>query len=622
MAPAHVIDLQSTPDEPGVYLFKDEAGTVLYVGKAASLRARLASYRNEPDPRKAAMVEKAADVEVMITATEKDALVLENTLIKRHRPRYNVRLTDDRRYPYLELTRDPWPRVRITRETRGKGMHFGPFPDAGSARRTLQVIREVFKVRDCKELIPGGCLNYQMDLCSAPCILDPAERARKAPRLALATLGDAPAAHAREMEARLRARYAESVASSAQLLRGDADAVVRALTREMDESAERLDFERAASLRDRLQAITATLERQVVFSRGQEDRDAFVALREGPLAIGVVTLVRDGNVVGQEHFFIRRAAADSPAEILAELIPRYYEHLPSIPREVLVPEPLAGGAALEAWLAEKRGGPVTLLAPQKGDKLRLIEMARRNAEHKLALERLKRGERDASVELAELARALALPQPPRIIECFDISHLQGSGVVASMVALEDGKPARARYRRFKVKQDKNDDFAAMEEVVSRRYQGVMREGGELPGLVLIDGGRGQLAAAKRALDELGLASLPVAALAKREEEVFLPGRAHPVDLPQSSPALLTLMRARDEAHRFALDYQRRLRARSFTESALDELDGVGDQKKRALLAAFGSPERVSTATLEELLRVPGIGRGLAKRILAHFSARQ
>ena len=602
------VDLPGIPQEPGVYLFKDAQGTILYVGKAGNLRARLSSYRaGQVEPRKEAMLEKSTEVEVILTTTEKEALLLESSLIKRHHPRYNVTLTDDKRYPFILLTSHEYPRARIVRDTKAKGRLFGPFPNAGAAWRTLKTMQEVFRLRDCKELVPGGCLSYQMKLCWGPCITDPEDRRRKTSDRGLSDVDP-------------KARYAESAAQAEAFLKGDMASLTEELTRQMEDAARNEAFERAALLRDRLTAVTTTLQHQSIFAGGKEDRDAFTVHREGPAWVGVVVLMRRGHVAGQETFFFRNAAADSAAEVLGEFIQRYYENLPNVPKEILLEEMPLGREALEAWLSDRRGSPVALRVPQKGDLRHVLDHARRNAEFRLGQERLRRGEAETSRELLALQAALRLPGIPRRIECFDVSHLGGTGVVASMSVLLEGRATPSEYRRFKLSQERNDDFAAMEEVVRRRYARLLAEEGELPDLVLIDGGQGQLRAAKAALDALGLAALPVAGLAKREEEVWLPGHLRPLALGRTHDALLPLIRARDEAHRFALSYQRASRKKQLRESALDAVPGLGPAKKKALLLHYGSVDEVLKAREEDLARIPGIGPKLAKAIVGPGAA--
>ncbi len=602
------IDLKAAPEDPGCYVFKDDAGTALYIGKAGNIRSRLSSYRPEDlEPRKVKMLERATAIEFMLTNSEKDALLLESNLIKRLKPKYNVRLTDDKRYPYIHLTKHQYPRLTLTRNPRATGWTFGPFPDAGAARLAIKVIREAFKIRDCKELIPGGCLNFQMNLCWAPCVKDPAQRVR--------AVGDGPLAMADPVVEHTRA-----VEEAIQFLRGDASRLVPQLTRDMNAASENLEFERAKILRDRLRAIQATLEKQTMFSRGLEDRDAFHLAMDPDRAVGIVILIRGGQVAGQEHFFFRRTAASDRGDLLSEFIHRYYEHLPVVPREIVVPEVIPGGDALAEVLTERSGRQVALRIPQRGDLARILDLALKNARFKLESERTRRGEKESNAELENLQKALGLETLPRRIECFDISHLGGTEVVASMSVLVDGVATPPEYRQFKITLDTNDDFRAMREVVERRYKRVLVEGNALPDLVLIDGGKGQLAAAREALLGLGLADLPLASLAKREEEVFVPRRVHPVALTKRDPGLLALMRARDEAHRFAVNYQRKRRAMAMRKSALDVIPGLGAARKRALLAYFGSTDAVVKAGVEDLARVPGVGPGLARKIRAHLDA--
>ncbi len=600
------IDLAAAPEEPGCYIFKDAGGTALYVGKAANIRARLGSYRPQDlEPRKVMMLEKAESLSFMLTNTEKEALILESSLIKKLLPKYNVRLTDDKRYPYIHLSDHKYPRVSLTRNPRAHGQTFGPFPDAGAAKKAIQVIREAFKVRDCKELIPGGCLNFQMNLCWAPCVQDPEARVR--------TVGDSALSRADP-----DTEHARAVSDAAQFLRGDAARLVTTLTHAMDDASKNLEFERAKILRDRVRAIQATLEKQSIFSRGREDRDAFQVASDPDRAVGVVVFIRDGSVAGQEHFVFRRAATTEPGELLGEFIRRYYEHLPTVPREILVPEAIPGANALAEVLAERCHHRVDVRVPQRGALARVLELAEKNARFHLDSERSRRGEKDGTRELESLRTALKLPTLPRRIECFDISHLHGTEVVASMSVLVDAEPAPAEYRRFKMSIDTNDDFAAMREVVERRYKRVVAEKGALPDLVLIDGGKGQLEAARGALAGLGLADLPLASLAKKEEEVFQPRRAHAAPLTKRDPGLLALMRARDEAHRFAVTYQRKRRALEARKSRLDAIPGVGASRRHTLLTVFGSADGVLRASEADLARTPGIGPSLARRIRQHL----
>lgn len=605
------VDLTRVPREPGVYEFLDADGDPLYIGKAADLRARLADYRQEAAPRKRAMLGKVEDVDWILTDSEKEALILESNLIKEHQPRYNVRLSDDKRYPYLCFTDHEYPRILVTRDTGDPdATYFGPFPDAGAAKRTLQVLREVFKLRDCKELVDGGCLNYQMDLCWAPCIPagDAGERQRKAPHPDLA-------------EADPDAVYGDAVEEALDFLRGDAASVKRTLREEMEEAADDLNFERAARVRDRVEAIDATLQKQAIFSGRREDRDAFAVAREADLAVGVVQLHRDGKVVGQEHYFLRDPGA-ADADLRGEFVRRYYENIPTPPGEVLLDEALPDEDPLQEWLTDERGTKVRLHVPQRGEKRKQVDLARKNAEHKLEQERLRRGEQGAAEELEALADLLDLDEAPEVVEAYDVSHLQGAGVVASRVALVDGEPDKDRYRRYRIRVDDNDDVAAIREVVHRRLARAARDGEDPPDLLLVDGGEAQLGAAVAARDDLDLPGVEVAALAKEHELVHRPGRPAPVDVPGHSKALHVLMRARDEAHRFALDYQKRLRREEAQRSVLEDVEGLGPRKRRRLLDHLGGKEALLEATRADLEEVPGVGPTLARRIRTHLDATQ
>ena len=594
------LDLQSVPQEPGVYLFKSDDGTILYVGKAADLRARVASYRpGQVAPRIEAMLDKAADIEFILTATDKEAYLLESNLIKRHHPRYNVRLTDDKRYPYILLSDHAYPRARIVRDTRAKGRLFGPFPDAGAAWRTLRTMQETFRLRTCKELIPGGCLQYQMRLCWAPCITDLEERRRKTKDRELSDTDPI-------------ARYQDAAKMAGQFLSGDLDILAKRLSGQMEVAARDERYEVAARLRDRLQAVRTTLERQAVFAGNQTDRDAFLVERDSDAWGGLVVLLRNGRIAGQESYFFRHSLADEPGDVLSEFVRRYYDHLPSVPPEVLVSHPIEDATALAGWLADKRGASVKVRVPVKGDLKKVMDHAKRNARFRLDQRRLRRGETETRAELAAVKKALGLKALPRRIECFDISHLGGTGVVASMSVLIDGVATPRDYRRFKLSQDKNDDFAAMHEVVKRRYQRLRDHGGAAPDLVLIDGGAGQLNAALEALQAIDMAHLALASIAKKEELIHRPGRLRPLRL--DAQALHPLVRVRDEAHRFAVTYQRASRKRQLRASALDEIPGLGPAKKRALLAHFGSVDDVLRARPEDLQTVPGIGPALAAAI--------
>ncbi|MHB8584698.1 MAG: excinuclease ABC subunit UvrC [Thermoplasmatota archaeon] len=601
------IDLPRIPEDPGVYLFKDEDGTVLYVGKASNLRARLSQYRQpQDDLRKASMLERATDVEFILTATEKEALLLEASLVRRHKPRFNVRLTDDKRYPFLRLSGGPWPGISICRDTRDlKSDYFGPFPDAGAARQTLEVVREVFRLRNCHELIPGGCLAFQMRLCWAPCVLEGERRVR--------AVGDGALANAN-----VPTEYAAAANEARSFLRGNVALVTTRLTAEMEEAADRQDFEHAAHMRDRIGGVRATLERQAVFIAGRGNRDVFAVAREGPLAVGVVTLIRNGAVAGQEQFHFRRVPAESTdAELCAEFLRRYYENMPAIPPEIAVEELPPDRRAIEDWLTERRGAGVVVSVPQRGPTADAVSLTKMNAAFHLSQSRLRRGDAEITAEANDIAKVLCLRAPPRRIECIDISHLGGTGVVASLAVLQDGRPDRKSYRRFRLRTQQNDDPASIAEVVGRR---ILHKEWPMPDILLIDGGTTQLTAAAHAIEaggEVPWKAVPLASLAKREETIFAwtMGTAVKMGFARDSPGLAAFQRVRDEAHRFAVSYQRRTRAARMTDGAL-EIPGVGPSRRQALLLHFGGPREVAAASVQELAKVPGIGPATAARIHA------
>ena len=643
------------PEQPGVYLFKDGEGQVLYVGKARSLRQRVRSYfqsaRHLP-PRIRRMVERAADLEFIVTRNEVEALVLENTLIKRYRPRYNVRLRDDKTYPYLKIhVQEDWPRVSIARQVQDDGArYFGPYTYSASLQEALRLIRRVFPYRSCSDhrLRRGGrpCLHYYIGRCLAPC----------------AALCD-------------RETYDAMIKDLIAFLEGRSRSVLERVEAEMQAAAARWEFERAAELRDQLRALHQVLEQQQVASPRRGEEDAIGLAREGDRAHAQVFFVREGRVIGREQLSLTGVEGLDDGELLAAFLTQYYGRATFIPREILLPADLPPGEAevIGRWLSQRRGVQVRLHRPQRGTKRRWVELAERNARLLLAqAETDEQVRRDRSRRaLDELARYLELDEPPRRIECYDISNLQGAQPVGSMVVMIDGEPAKAEYRRFRIRTvEAPNDFASMQEVLYRRLrrgleaQGVPVEGAvpstepvaggrdrpegdepagpaeppaagsrrvppgpgdepargfaDLPDLILIDGGKGQLSAAQEVLDRLGLVDIPVFALAKRFELVFAPDRSDPIVIPRDSPALHLLQRIRDEAHRFALTYHRQLRQRAGLHSVLEELPGIGPRRRKALLEAFGSLDAIARASEDELAAVPGMNRAAARAVYRAF----
>ncbi|HVR72468.1 MAG TPA: excinuclease ABC subunit UvrC [Vicinamibacteria bacterium] len=588
--------LQTVPAQPGVYLFKDREGAVVYVGKARSLRDRVRSYFQAGRPVevwRGDMVAQIADLDLVLVDTDMEALALENNLIKRHRPRYNVLLRDDKNHPYLKLTlAEEYPRLHVVRRVGEDGNAYGgPYIPALLGRKTAGMVHKLFGVRSCKEVLngrrPRPCLQHQIGRCLAPCV-----------------------AEVCSLE-----RYRQACDDARLFLEGRTEEVLRRLKRQMEQAAADDRFEEAASLRDQVRALERLDTPQKITTTDLEERDFFGAYVEGERAALQVFAVRDGKVVAREGFLLDKLA--EPERVLSASLPQYYAQGRYVPREILLPSALPDAELLQAWLSERRGGAVRIRVPRRGEKFRLLDLVTRNA--RLAYDLEWRHPRRQSQEILRALRDLLdLEVEPRRIECFDVSNIQGSDVVASLVVFEDGLPRKADYRTFRVRSVSGtpDDLASMREVVGRRYRRLLEEGKELPDLVLVDGGKGQLGAAMEALAELGVGHQPLASLAKREEVLFLPGRDAPVRLPRSSPVLQLVQRVRDEAHRFAVGFHRRTRARRTLHSELDEIPGVGPARRRKLLSRFGSLRGVRAASLAEL--AASVGAATAARIRARL----
>ncbi len=588
--------LESLPTRPGVYLFKDAQGQIVYVGKARVLRDRVRSYfqaARPAGPWRDSMRAEIADLDLVITDTEMEALALENNLIKRHQPRFNVLLRDDKNHPYLKLTlAEEYPRLYVVRRPGEDGnVYGGPYIPASLGRKTSGLVRKLFGVRSCREVLngkrPRPCLQYQIKRCLAPCV-----------------------AEVCSLE-----RYRQSCEDARLFLEGRTEEVVRRLKAGMAQAAGEDRFEEAASLRDQVRALERLDTPQKITTTDLEERDLFGAFGEGDRAAVQVFSVRDGKVVAREGFLLDRLT--EPETVLASTVQQYYASGRYVPRELLVPSEIPDHELLEGWLSKRRGAPVRIRVPQRGEKFRLLDLVVRNARLAFDLE-WKHPRKQSQEILRALRDLLDLEIEPRRIECFDISNIQGSDIVASMVAFEDGLPRKSEYRKFRVKTVSGapDDFASMREVVGRRYKRLLEEGKDLPDLVLIDGGKGQLGAAVSALEELGIGDQPVASLAKREEVIFLRGREEPIALPRSSPVLQLVQRVRDEAHRFAVGFHRKARTMRTIRSELDDIPGVGPAKRRLLLSRFGSLRGVRGASAAEL--AAAVGKATAARIRAHF----
>ncbi len=603
--------LKRLPAKPGVYLFRDERGQVLYIGKAKSLRPRVRSYfQATPDSRSTIqrLPERVADVEVIVTNTEVEALHLEQNLVKRHRPPFNVRLRDDKSFPYIAVTvEDDYPRVMFTRERHRRGVvYFGPYANAKKVRETLDVLNRVFPYRPCEGPKPGRhsgipCLDYHIERCLAPCV-------------GYISKED----------------YGQIIDNVIEFLSGESRPIQRELERKMKDAAEGERYEEAARYRNRLFAVRHLVERQAADRRSVGSVDVIGLAVEGDRAAVQIFPLRDGRLIDRYAFHLENVEGQDLATLLEAFAIEYYGSSPSVPPQIVVPPAAGDTSALEQFLSDRRSSHVEVRAPLRGEKRRLQELATENA--RLALEsevvqaertRLRRVE-----ALEELREALNLESLPLRIECYDISNIQGESVVGSMVVFQDAMPKKAHYRKFGVRSlDGQDDFAALEEVVSRRFarlqDGAAAEDYDesfatTPNLVVIDGGKGQLAAGLAAMQAYDLPRVAVIALAKREEEVFVPGQSDPIVLDRDSPGLHLLQRIRDEAHRFALGFHRQRRDAKARESIFDTLQGVGPARRRALLRHFGSAERFLAASQEELEGVPGIPERTARSIYAQL----
>ena len=609
--------VKALPAKPGVYLFRNEAGDVIYVGKAVSLRDRVRSYFQQRgrfvSPKVKAMVEHIRDVEYIVTDSEVEALILESNLIKEYSPRYNVRLKDDKNYPYLKVTDERFPRVTVVRRPGKDGRYFGPYADAKAVRETMKFLRKLFPIRTCNLDLSGSldykpCLLYHIGRCGAPCAGLQTEE-----------------------------EYNRLVEEVCLFLEGRQHRLLPELRRKMEEAAARLEFEKAARLRDQMHALERVVERQKVVSASGGDQDVIGIARSRDVACVQVFFVRDGKLTGRDHFYFDAPAESPDEEVLSAFMGRFYADAAFVPKEILLPLTLEEQSVIEEWLTSRRGSRVQLRVPVRGEKRRLVEMVNQNAALVLGEREAKESRRLERVEegLLQLQEVLGLPAPPRRIEAFDISNTQGAEPVASMVVLESGVPAPSEYRRFKIRDIEGpNDFAMMRQAVYRRFARGLKEREELaslgpeerkrhegkakfarfPDLIVIDGGKGQLAAAREALRELDLEDLPSIGLAKRLEEIFQEEHGDSILLPRDAPALHLLQQVRDEAHRFALSYHRKLRGKGQSRSVLDQIEGIGPKRKKSLIKHFGSVKRVREATLEELKAVPGIPEQLAERI--------
>lgn len=599
--------LAQLPASPGVYLMKDDRGRIIYVGKAAVLKDRVRSYFHSPqgmEVKVRRLTERIADFEVIQTATETEAVILEENLIKRYQPWFNIRLRDDKRYPYLKITNEPYPRLMVVRRRQADGArYFGPYTNAKAMRSTLKLAQKLFPIRTCTLGLPlkkprRVCLNYHIGRCMGPC----------------ASLVD-------------EEDYRQAVDGAAMLFEGRVSGLVKQLRAKMESAAVAERFELAARLRDQLTALARVLERQSVALPDLIDRDALGAAIEEDRACVEVFLIRAGRLSGRETFHLRAPGDPNVANVLSAFLTQYYAQATTIPQEVLLPTEIVGSVGVAAWLSSLRGQRTRLKVPKRGEKHRLIKLANENARFSLKGERIAASFRaETTATLSQLAEALSLSSFPQRIEAFDISNTQGGEATGSMVVFEDGRPRRDDYRRFKVRiSGKPDDYAMMGEVLLRRFRRGLAELNDpgishgkfsrFPDLLLIDGGKGQLNVALSVLADLSIDGIETIGLAKRQEEVFRPHQGEPLRLPPESQALLLLRRIRDEAHRFAVSYHRRLRSDRSLSSRLDEIPGVGPKRQAALIKRFGSLKQLARASVDEISSLSEIPRPLAERIV-------
>lgn len=643
--------LNSLPHKPGIYLMKDAEGTILYVGKAISLYNRVRSYFQEStdlSPKNRSMVAKIEDIEFLVVKNEVEALVLESNYIKQYRPKYNVLMRDDKSYPYIKvsLTED-FPRVyRVRSFHRDGNRYFGPYTNSGAVDATLDLLNKLFAFRTCRydasawvppangeppagwkqKLLPRPCTQYYIHRCIAPCV-------------AYAT----------------REEYMAVIRQVILFLEGKHDEVLKSLQEKMQAAAEELNFEEAARIRDRIQAVERILEKQrVISTEGQDDQDVIAFASGDDETCVMAFFFRNGKLIGREFFILQGTRESTPGEIMTSFLQQFYESSPHIPPEIVVEAEADDRAVIQAWLREKRKGSVTIAAPKRGDKLRLIEMVKQNAQQVLEQQRIKwlTDSQKTQMALEEIQEALNLVAPPQRIECYDISNTQGTNSVGAMVVFEGGRPRNSEYRRFKIKTVEGpNDFASHQEVLRRRFRAAAKgqlaenaaievvsneagTGGEdgtdivetgsdiattlhhewaMPDLIIIDGGKGQLSAAMEVMQELHL-DIPTVGLAKENEEIFIPGSPDPIMLPRSSQGLYMVQRIRDEAHRFGITYHRKLRSDRTFKSVLDEIPGIGPKRKQALMKQFGSVRAMSAASVEDLAALEGMTRDAAEKV--------
>lgn len=571
------------PNKPGVYIMRDSTDTIIYIGKAKSLVKRVKSYFREKldRPKTQILMSHFDSLEYIITNSEKEALILEANLIKKHRPRYNVQLKDDKRYPYVKITDEKFPRLVITRNVTKSGIYYGPFTDVGSVKQTVKFLKSLFKIRTCRNM-NGPCLNSQIDLCYAPCTGNISQE-----------------------------EYCEIINKIDLFFQGKYSVIIKNLKKEMNEAAINEEYEKAAVLRDQIASIEEIMEKQFVELMDDDlDQDVIAIAPEKDEVIVIIMPIRNGKIVGRDDFLMSGSKYESSSEILFAFIQQYYGYNRHVPKQILLAEEIDETQLLEEWLSDLRGNKVSIKVPQKGVKLRLVNMAQKNAEI------IKHQKKSMENSLIELKKYLKLEKLPRVIEGYDISNISGKFAVGSKVSFRDGKPDKKKYKHFKMETPGPNDFAMMEELLTRRLK--MIESDPEPDLIVIDGGKGQLGMACGVLENLNLTHIPIIGLAKEFEEIYLPNSKRPIIIPKNNKALHLLQQVRDESHRFAITYHRKLRSKNISESSLDDIAGIGQKRKLNILKAFGTIENVKKASIDELAEIEGMNKKTAENVYNYY----
>ncbi|MBQ2832269.1 excinuclease ABC subunit UvrC [Methanobrevibacter sp.] len=571
------------PNKPGVYIMRDKEDTIIYIGKAKNLIKRVKSYFREKldRPKTQILMSHFHSLEYIVTNSEKEALILEANLIKKHRPRYNVQLKDDKRYPYVKITDEKFPRLLITRNITKNGIYYGPFTDVGSVKQTVKFLKSLFKIRTCRNM-DGPCLNSQIDLCYAPCDGNISQE-----------------------------EYSEIINKIDLFFQGKYSAIVRNLKSEMMAAADNEEFEKAAVLRDQIASIEEIMEKQFVDLVDDDlDQDVIAIAQDEDEVVVIIMPIRNGKIVGQDDFLMSASQYDSASEIMFAFIQQYYGYNRHVPKQIILDEDIDEKGLLEEWLSDLRGNKVHIKVPQKGVKLRLVKMARKNAEI------IKHQKKKMESALIELKKYLKLEKLPHVIEGYDISNISGKFAVGSKVSFQDGKPNKKRYKHFKMETPGPNDFAMMEELLTRRLKMVDRD--PEPDLIVIDGGKGQLGMACGVLDELNLTHIPIIGLAKEFEEIYVPNSKRPIIIPKNNKALHLLQQVRDESHRFAITYHRKLRSKDISASSLDDIAGIGKKRKMNLLKEFGTIDNIKKASISDLAKIEGMNQKTAENVYNYY----